>query len=781
MTTEYPGNSALPGEVKQRVLSTFRQTLDLYNQGLLDDVVVGCEFLLKMDPLFQPAKKLLEKAKNPSSTVDVAALMALAGPAPAASPPPSAPASPPPADSGAALSEARTALAGREFQRAVNLTSEILSTDMMNEEAQRIAEQARERLEADPFIQQFAGKIRQQIEHGDAAAARSILEKARGLDPDHPLVRDLQSEVSAAESRPAFDPLSTFGVSEDGAAKPAEDASAKPAGEAPAEYDFTSFSPETPAPPPKPEKDAFVVDPAAKQPADSSRGSASASDFGFTFEEDQAEGPEITIGRTEPGTFGFTGSTQQEAAEAASGDTFDFSTASADLSGEDQTKIDDFLRQGDLAYEKLDYQKAIDVWSRIFLIDVTNDQASSRIEKAREKKAAIDNQVDDLMSEAAVALEKGDHAVATRALERVLKIDPSNAEAAARLAEVQAPGAAPPPSRPAPAAPAVPPAAAAASGAPSAPAHPFDEALYADEPAGGSLSEPVLTPPDSGEDFTDDEGAFAPPRTTPRPRAAAPSAEPAGRSRLLLFGAIAAIVLIAGAFVGWNLLSPSDEPAITAAPSDALLRAQRLAAAGNLDDAIATLLAIPPEDPSHDEALNLVAELRARKAQTSGIVEGRPASEVFAELVAEGQRAAQANDFRAAKAAFEQAATIQPLPPDIRALYDRVSASNSALDTADNLFKSGNYPEAIAAAEAILQQNAANVSARTLIRDARFNLGVQALQQDRLQDAVLQFDQVLAMDPNDELAARARELAVRYESTPKDLLYRIFVKHMKLR
>ena len=44
---------------------------------------------------------------------------------------------------------------------------------------------------------------------------------------------------------------------------------------------------------------------------------------------------------------------------------------------------------GDRAFEAGDYQQAIDLWSRIFLIDVTNEQASERIER-REGEAARD-------------------------------------------------------------------------------------------------------------------------------------------------------------------------------------------------------------------------------------------------------------------------------------------------------------------------------------------------------------------------------------------------------
>ena len=57
----YPGNPSLPREVREKILSTFRHTLNLYHQGKSDDCVIGCDFILKMDPRFGPARKLMEK------------------------------------------------------------------------------------------------------------------------------------------------------------------------------------------------------------------------------------------------------------------------------------------------------------------------------------------------------------------------------------------------------------------------------------------------------------------------------------------------------------------------------------------------------------------------------------------------------------------------------------------------------------------------------------------------------------------------------------------------
>src|SRR3954467_5055252 len=106
----YSGNASLSTAVKERVVSTFQQAVTLYKQGRIDEVVQGCGLILRMDPMFDPAKKLLEKAKNPSSPIDVDALI--------------------PAAAGSDLwREARAALAARDFQQASNLTAEILRND----------------------------------------------------------------------------------------------------------------------------------------------------------------------------------------------------------------------------------------------------------------------------------------------------------------------------------------------------------------------------------------------------------------------------------------------------------------------------------------------------------------------------------------------------------------------------------------------------------------------------------------------------------------------------
>src|SRR5438132_5291337 len=211
----YLGNASLSTAVKERVLSTFQQTVALYKQGRMEEVAKGCELILRMDPMFDPAKKLLEKAKNPAAPIDVDALA--------------------PNSTTAALEQARQAIAVRDFQRAVNITTDILTNDLMNEDARQLNEKARERLEAGPFIEQFVRKAEQAIGSGNSAAARIDVDKIRSLDPDHPALGRLEQAIGQAS--------------------------------APAQ--------------------SVVVD----GPAPSARSSAQASDFGFTFEEEKQQAP----------------------------------------------------------------------------------------------------------------------------------------------------------------------------------------------------------------------------------------------------------------------------------------------------------------------------------------------------------------------------------------------------------------------------------------------------------------------------------------------------------
>jgi tetratricopeptide (TPR) repeat protein len=704
----YPGNTSLSSAVKDRVVSTFRQTLALYHLGRTDEVAAGCTLILQMDPTFDPAKKLLDKTRNPALPIDVDNLL--------------------PTDGRSPMQQAREAMAERDFQRVIHLTTEILTDDLLNDEARILGDDAREKLEAAPFVEQFTRRCDTSIDAGNIAAAKMELEKARALDPTHPDVVRIAKALASRGAAPVAAP---------------------------------------PAP-------SFVVE-APQQP--SGRGTAQAADFGFAFEEEKPtevsfanfsfDTPAASSDSPFGGGFSFdtpsatpagSGPLQSGASE------FDFTTASVETSADDQKKIAQYLADGDRAFDSGDYQQAIDLWSRIFLIDVTNDEASERIERAKAKRRELEQKIEPLLASGIAAFERGDTAAAHRDLNEVLRLDPQNTSAGDYLNRLEETVAAPSPSNAY-----VPPPSLDADNS-------LDMSMF-DEPLAPGVEAPLVPP---------DPAAAAAPAAAKKSgkAAAAPAAKPAKPARKLPTGALAVILAIlvlgGGGWFVWNRFMNKPETE-QGGGQRILTRASTLAKQGKYDQAIALLQDIQPSDPQHDEALVMIADLRAKKNSSAQMIEGIPAEQYYQQKIDAANTAMAAHDYAAAKLAFEQAQRVKPLPPDLKPQYDTAAQQVAKLDSAKALFAERKYSEAIANLQPLLEQDPQNRNIQKMIVDAQFNLGAMALQEERTADAIKAFDEVLKVNPADEYAKRSRELAARYEGEPKDLLYRIYVKYLPLR
>lgn len=695
----YPGNPSLSAAVKDRVVSTFQQTLTLYKQGRTDEVAAGCNLILQMDPMFDPARKLMEKTRNPALPIDVDALLPVAAP-----------------DQRSPMQQAREAMAGRDFQRVIHITSAILTDDLLNDEARVLGDEAREKLEAAPFVEQFTRKCDQSLAAGNVAAAKMDLEKARALDAAHPEVLRIEKVLAARDAGPA---------------------------------------PSAPSP-------SFVVDDRAH--AAGGRSTAQAADFGFTFEEEKpAEVSFANFSFDTPAHTDFSFDAPPPAPEKtpASGE-FDFATASVVTSDDDQKKIEQFLADGDRAFTSGDYQQAIDLWSRIFLIDVTNDQASERIERAKGKRREIEQKVEGIIASGIAAFDAGDTAKAHGDFTEALRIDPRNTTAQEyldRLGETVKGG-------------------PAASPTPYIPPSPSDEKLDLgffddDLPLGGET--PLIPPPPPSAVKTPAQAKSG------KPKAAAPPKT----GRKLPVGLIAAVlgivIVVGGGWFVWNRMSSEPEVEATGAGEAIIARAGLLAKNGKYDQAIALLQDIKPGDPQHDRAMMMIADLQQKKSTSAQMIDGVPAGQYFDQRIAAAQSAFDAHDYSAAKAAYEQAMRVKPLPPEVKGQYDIAAQQASKLDAAKALFAERKYNDAIANLQQLLDQDPQNQSIRRMISAAHFNLAATALQEERTNDAIRELDEVLRENPSDELARRSRELAVRYNNEPKDLLYRIYVKYLPLR
>ncbi|MDP9193041.1 MAG: tetratricopeptide repeat protein [Acidobacteriota bacterium] len=704
----YPGNASLSSAVKDRVVSTFQQTLALYHQRRTDEVAAGCTLILQMDPMFDPARKLMEKVRNPSLPIDVDMLLPQSG--------------------GASMQQAREAMAGRDFERVLQLTSAILSEDLLNDDARVLADEAREKLEAGPFVTQFTARCDQSLAAGNIAAAKMDLEKARALDPAHPEVLRIARSLASRDAAPA-----------------------------------------SAAPPP-----SFVIDaPTASQ---TGRSAAQATDFGFAFEEEKAEDvsfanfsfdtpstPAAAPADSSFGGFSFDSPSPPAADPYAPPDEFDFATASVATNSDDQSKIRQFLNDGDRALAGGDYQQAIDLWSRIFLIDVTNDEASDRIENAKAKRREIDQQIEPLLASGIAAFERGNTAQAHKDLNEVLGVDPQNATAQGyldRLGETVVEGGA-----------------TARSNPYLAPSVLDDDKLemgFFDDDLPSGIEAP-LVPPSPGTSSPSPS-----PKNTgkvSKPKIAAP---PRKLPIATIAAVLGAIVLLGGGWFAWQRFQ--SKPAVeTGAGQAVIARATTLAGIGKYDQAIALLQDIKPDDPQHDQALVMIADLRKKKSSAAQMIDGIPADQFFQQRVDAATAAFETHDYAVAKTAFDQAMRVKPLSPELKAQYDAAAQQVAKLDSARALFSERKFADAIANLQPLLEQDPENLAIQKLLSDAHFNSAATALQDERTAEGIRELDEVLKANPADDIARRTRELALRYDGQPKDLLYKIYVKYLPLR
>jgi tetratricopeptide (TPR) repeat protein len=65
----YPGDTSLSNEIKDRILTTFEQALELTESGSRKEALLGCDFVLRLDPLFEPARVLHKRLRDTDSEV----------------------------------------------------------------------------------------------------------------------------------------------------------------------------------------------------------------------------------------------------------------------------------------------------------------------------------------------------------------------------------------------------------------------------------------------------------------------------------------------------------------------------------------------------------------------------------------------------------------------------------------------------------------------------------------------------------------------------------------
>lgn len=192
----YAGDSALSEDIRKRVEETFKQSRVLALEGKTQEATLGCEFVLRLDSLYEPARELLNRIELGDLSDHPAA--AEGDPALSLNDPEKVTVG---ASGASALdfdlqAEMTDLLEKRDFRTLLSLAEEhkdVVTADP--ELAARVLE-ATGRLESEPYVRTFIDSAEAAHRTGKPEEAQALLEKARTLDPSHP---SLPAPVMAAE------------------------------------------------------------------------------------------------------------------------------------------------------------------------------------------------------------------------------------------------------------------------------------------------------------------------------------------------------------------------------------------------------------------------------------------------------------------------------------------------------------------------------------------------------------------------------------------------------
>jgi len=652
----YAGSAALSPEAREKVLQTFRHTLSLAQSGKADEALLGCDFILKMDGRFAPARALLEALRTaaPGAPVDV------------------------------------------------NRFSEFLGFESAVEELPGSAElpAVPKGPPAPPLRDAFPGTA-PSAPHAGMDDLVFGNEAAPATPPPSPAVPmpSMIAHVSGGDPFAGLDDLSLGGGGHSLVGAPLE---------APA-----SFAPG--APPPMP--------PSAPEPGPAGAPAA-------------PEAKPAAAPRPMSGT-----------------------------GGQGDARITQFLKQGDEAFARGNAQEAIDLWSRVFLIDLSNEEASRRIDSAREAQAETSRKIDMLLSEGVQSHEAGDLAGARNKFLDVLALSENDATARGYLNQIEAALSTP-----------------GAGGAPTSTSTPDSDFMRNEIEAPHAPSFADDVPP--LEDGAPAEGSVP-------ERATLPQVKSRVDLRVLLAAGLDLLPVV-GAGKYWFLRGnrsargPASGPGgapKTGGPArpadDAFQKAQGLFDAGKIDEAIGILVKIPDADPRHNEALVRIEKMKSSAAPT-------PAPAAPSDATLDGMRVAgfaaiASSRYIDAVKNLDPVVKTRPQDTEAAAALKRALEQVAALSSAVRSYNEGDYESAIKLLWEARKVDAKNQDVEEYLVNAYVNAAIQALQAGNMPKALAALKEATELRPGDAEAQRLLRFSRKYPRGATDLLSKILIKHLAVR
>lgn len=412
--------------------------------------------------------------------------------------------------------------------------------------------------------------------------------------------------------------------------------------------------------------------------------------------------------------------------------------------------------------------EATQLAARALALDATLAEAERVLEEARKRDEEKARQAEDLVGQAVRALDDGQPHLAIPLLRQVLELIPEHAEARDLLARAEAAESV------LPAAAEVP---AAANAAPPPVAPPPRPETH-DLPPVGEIP-PAPAPPGEAA------GSAAPPApVTPSP----PKRRSRRRSSFALprkgiLAAVLALVVVGGGGVAaWQLgfLPPGPGDGQEEAPPAPVRHRPRKAR----QDAAERPASRGNAGSAGEAAQGTVAAATdvAKRGQ-----EPRYTKRDVPRLVRQAEQALRRGDEAKAVELLEVARKADPLDFDLveklEAARMRLKERRDAearLARAKRAFRDGDWPEALRIFYRIPGPYRPPQIDRW-IADGWYNLGVQALQAGDVVEARRYFGDCLELAPDDEMARRHREVALRYRGEPLDDAYWMYVRALEPR
>ncbi|HVN76371.1 MAG TPA: hypothetical protein VMT19_08650 [Thermoanaerobaculaceae bacterium] len=719
----YPGDSNLDQAVQQRILTAFKEAVRLYREGHGDEARTILRSIADVDASFAPAQRL-EQAIAAGAPVDLGQLIGEV-------------AAHGDVDVDGTIAKARQALAQRDLEGAMTLVQEVLRELPGHPEARQLSAEIQERMRSGGEIQTHIERIRQALDAGLAEEARGFLKLAKGLDPTNPdlavLERRLQlaAQPLATEAEPDFE-FEVFEQTPEAGGPPSP--SAQPvAAAAAAPPPARPTAPPAPVPPPAPVAPPKPFGaPAPPQPA----GAAAA--------------PPPPVASPAPavpaGGMRFDAPGAGAPVDFQAGPGGEFQAAAPGPAEGTSTRVAELLEQGQREFERSDFQSAIDTWSRIYLIDVSNAEADRRIEQARRRREEVDRQAEQYFYEAREAFDQKRIDDARTLCLQVLKLVPQHLEAHDLLQRLETPSAPPPP----------------------ASSLTAEEDLFRDEFVPAAISSTAAAP-------------VARTLAPPEPRAAAeiPELVPEAPQRarraplpLAWIGIALGVLVLAGVAVlvfRGKVFSSGKTAAISA-----LAESEQLAKQGRLQDAIQLLQSL--QGGIEGELANRVNQ---RVLEYQRRLKAASAPKPVASDQAVKNALAASHHVKAMILVREGLAKV-PGDAGLVKLQSEITAYDPAIPALADAVAGKNWESIRSLTDQILKNHPEDPEALHLWSVATFNIAVLHLRKYQVAEGHELLVE-LSKRVTDPDADRLQQLAKSYLSRPVDPRYQIFVSNVDLR